>query len=104
MCDHTKFQPNETQIYDCSQCSIDKSFSQWAKCRPGNTQNGGTVLYDRESDDRFLIGKNEFFATYLVTRPLRLSRLVSEILAIDKWTDGQTTPTITIAGPHIMAC
>jgi len=85
--------------------------SEWAKCQPGNTQNGGTVLpivnlmADSES------GSPAFYSSFLVDLTICLSRLVSEIFACgrqtdrqtDGRTDGQTTRTITIAGPHIVA-
>jgi len=60
--------------------------SQWAKCQPGNTQNGGTVLpianlmADSES------GSPVSYSSFLVTI-FRLSRLVSEIFACDRQTD-----------------
>jgi len=62
--------------------------SEWAKCKPGNTQNGGTILpianlmADSES------GSPDSYLSFLVT--IRLSRLVSEIFACDRQTDGQT--------------
>jgi len=62
--------------------------SEWAKCQPGNTQNGGTVL---PIVNLWLILNREH------------PRLVSEIFACDRPTDGRTTRTITIAGPHIVA-
>jgi len=75
--------------------------SEWAKCQPGNTQNGGTVLpienlmVDSES------GSQDSYSSFLVT--IRLSRLASEIFACDRhrWTDGRTTRNITIAGPTL---
>jgi len=55
--------------------------SEWAKCQPGNTQNGGTILpianliTDSES------GSPDSYSSFLVT--IRLSRLVSEIFTCD---------------------
>jgi len=69
-------------------------------CQPGNTQNGGTVLpiarlaVDAES------GSPDSYSSFLVT--ICLSRLVSEIFACDRQTDGQGR-TITIAGPQTVA-
>jgi len=46
-------------------------------------------------------GSPDSYSSFLVT--IRLSRLVSEIFACDRQTDGRTTWTLTIAGPHIAA-
>jgi len=54
-----------------------------------------------ESDGSFQPGSSDFYLSFLVT--IGLSCLVSEIFACDRRTDGQTTQTITIAGPHIVA-
>jgi len=68
--------------------------------RPGNTQDGGTILpiaklmADSES------GSPDSYSSFLVT--ICLSRLVLEIFACDRQTDGRTTRTITIAGSHIV--
>jgi len=77
--------------------------SEWVKCRPRNTQNGGTILpitnltVDSES------GSPSSYSHYIVTTGL--SRLVLEIFACDSWTvrlaDKQAR-TITIASPHIV--
>jgi len=101
MCDHTKFQPNNIKTDDCSQCSTDNAKSQWTKCRPGNTKNGGTVLpianlmADSES------ASPDSYSSFLVA--IRLSRQVSEIFISDRQTDRQTTRIITIACPHTVA-
>jgi len=64
--------------------------SEWAKCRPGNTQNGRTVLpianlmADSESESP------DSYSTFLVA--IRLPRLVS-----DRQTDRRTAWTITKA-------
>jgi len=61
---------------------------QRAKCRPGNTQNGETVLpiahlmADSESESP------DSYSSFLVT--MRLSRTVSETFACDGQTDRQT--------------
>jgi len=78
--------------------------SEWAKCQPGNTQKGRTVLpianpmADSES------GSPVSYSSFLVTTCL--SRLVLEIFMCDKsdrQTDGQRGPLLYIAGPHIVA-
>jgi len=66
--------------------------SEWAKFRPGNTQNGRTVfpianlMADSES------GSPVSYSSFLVT--ICLSRLVSEIFACDRLTDGQLGPLL----------
>jgi len=63
-------------------------FLNGRRCQPGNTQNGGTVLpianlmADSES------GSPNSYSSCLVT--IRLPRLVLEILACDRQTDGRT--------------
>jgi len=47
------------------------------------------------------LGSPDSDLSFLVT--ICLSRLVSEIFARDRQTNGQTTSTITIAGPHVVA-
>jgi len=62
--------------------------SECAKCQPGSIQNGRTVLpianlmADSES------ASTDSYSRFLVT--IRLSRLVSEIFACDRQTDGRT--------------
>jgi len=59
--------------------------SEWAKCQPGNTQNGKTVLpivnlmADSES------GSPSSYSCFIIT--IDLSRLVSEIFVCDRQTD-----------------
>jgi len=56
--------------------------SEWAKCQPGNIQNGGTIanlMADSES------GSPISYSSFLVI--ICLSRLVSEIFACDRQTD-----------------
>jgi len=77
-----------------------------AKCRPGNTQNGGTVLAIANLIAESELGSPDSYSSFLVI--IRLSRLVSGIFACDRHTNGQTTDgrttrAITIAGPHIVA-
>jgi len=74
--------------------SLRYSLSQKATWKHPKWQN---CTSDHESDSRFWIGK----AIFLVT--ICLSRLVLEIFACDRQRDEQTTWTITIAGPHIVA-
>jgi len=54
--------------------------SEWVKCQPGNTQNGGTVLPIAESES----GNPDLYLSFLVTK--RPSRLVLEIFACNRWT------------------
>jgi len=71
----------------CCLCGI-----VYRRKRPGNTQNGGTVLpianlmADSES------GSPDSCSSVLVT--IRLSRLVSDIFACDRQTDGQRGPLL----------
>jgi len=68
----------------------DPFLSEWAKCQPGNTQNGGTVLpianlmADSES------GNPSSYSSFIVTIRLCLSRFVLEIFVCDRQMDRQT--------------
>jgi len=72
--------------------------SEWAKCQPGNTQNGRTVLpivnlmADSES------GSPISHSLFIIT--IGLSYLVSEIFTCDKQMDNAD---YYIADPHIMS-
>jgi len=76
--------------------------SQWAKCRHGNTHNGGTVLQIAnlmaDSESR----SPEFYSNFLVT--MHLSRLVSEIglFACDRQTVRQTDIVAVIDSTGLM--
>jgi len=63
----------------------DPFLSEWAKCQPGNTQNGGTVLPIANLITDSEPGSLDSYSSFLVTT--RLSRLVSEIFACDRQTD-----------------
>jgi len=56
--------------------------SEWANCRPGNTQNGGTVLSTAN-----LMADSEPGSPISSSRFLVTIRLVSEILAFNRQTD-----------------
>jgi len=88
--------PNDLLTRPSSLC-----LSQWAKCRPGNTGNDGTILSIANLMAGAASGSVDFYSSFLVT--VRLSRLVLEIFACDRRTDGQTPRTITILGPHTVA-
>jgi len=75
--------------------------SQWARCRPGNTQNGGTVLPIVKSNGRFWIGKPGFLFEFSSNQ----TSILLSYEDICMWqTDGrmnrQTTWTITIANSN----
>jgi len=53
--------------------------------RPGNTQNGGTVLSVANLVAYSESGSSDSYSSFLVT--IRLSRLVSEIFVCDRQTD-----------------
>jgi len=102
----TKFQPNATQRLVMVPTApltrrICLCLSQWMNCRPGNTQNGGTVLPIASLMADSELESPDSYSSFLVT--IRLCRLVSEIFACDRQRDRQTTRTIPIAGPHIVA-
>jgi len=80
--------------------------SACAKCQPGNTQNGRTVgllpIANLMADSE--LGSRDSYSSFLVTIGLRLSRLVSEIFACDRQTDGQTdNADHNYSWPHIAA-
>jgi len=62
--------------------------SEWAKCQPGNTQNGGTILpilYLMEDSES---GNPSSYSHFIVT--IGLSHLVLEMIACDWQTDRRT--------------
>jgi len=67
--------------------------SEWEKCQPRNTQNGGTRLPITNSESGSPVS---YFSGFLVT--IGLSRLVLEIFASVRQRDRWTT---TIASPHV---
>jgi len=76
-----------------------KFLSECAKCQPGNTKNGATILpIANLADSEF--GNPVSRSSFLVT--ICVSHLVSEIFACDGQTDRRTTRTITIASLHIV--
>jgi len=79
----------------------DPFLSEWAKCQPGNNQNGRTVLPITNLMADSELGSPVSYSRFVVT--ICLSHLVSDIFAHDRQTDKWTTRTITTAGPHIVA-
>jgi len=92
MCDHTKFQPNDTQVDDCSHCRTDKACLMHHFCLSGRSANPETPKMaeptsDRESDGRFRIGK----AGFLFEFPSNNTSISLSFEDIRVWqTDGQT--------------
>jgi len=75
--------------------------AEWAKCQPGNTPNGGTVLpiANLTADSEYRSPAS--YSSFLVGLTICLSRLVLDMFACDRQTDVQRGHTI--AGLHLVA-
>jgi len=98
---------NTINVMGCDDSSFTRPtgpfLSEWAKCQPRNIQNFGSILpimnlmADSESESP------SYYSQFIVT--MGVSCLVRRYSRVtDWWTERQTTWTITIAGPNIVAC